>query len=342
VSRMCGCALAIAAGTMQGAFPLPMKFMSRWKWENTWFAFTLWGFVVLPWLWAFATVPDLAGVCAAASWKTLVVTACCGFAWGVGTLCFGLGVSLVGMALGFSLMNGMTGALGTLVPMLVLQPEAFRTTAGQTILAGVVLLFAGVGLCALAGHERDRAGRRTGDTGKGAMRAGLFVRGLLVCLVCGVTSPMLNFAFVFGQELVQRAEAAGAAPAHAGNPVWCLTMSAAFVTTLSACLVKMIRDRGWRRFVGNGAGRCWALTGVMGALWAGGIALYGAGLSRLGPLAASIGWPLLMIATIMTGVCCGFVTGEWSGTGLRPRATLAAGLVTLAAAVVLIGAGNAR
>lgn len=334
--------MAIAAGTMQGTFPLPMKFIPRWKWENTWFAFALWGFVLIPWLWAFVTVPDLMGVYAAVSWNTLAVTTLCGLAWGVGTLCFGLGISMVGMTLGFALMNGMTGALGTLVPMLVFQPEAVHTPAGRTILVGVALLLVGVCLCALAGQGRDRARTQAECAVPGIKQPRVFARGLLVCIICGVTSPMLNFAFVFGKEIVQSAEAAGASPTHAGNPVWCLTMSAAFITTFFACFAKMRRDQGWQRFAGKGTGRCWALTGVMGLLWAGGIALYGAGLSRLGPLAASIGWPMLMIATMMTGVFCGLVTGEWRGTTLRPRVTLAAGLVTLAAAVLLIGVGNAR
>ncbi|MDD4103137.1 MAG: L-rhamnose/proton symporter RhaT [Kiritimatiellae bacterium] len=343
MSRVYGCVLAVAAGVTQGAFPLPMKFMPDWKWENIWFAFSLWGFVVLPWILAFATVPDLAGVYAATSWKTLAVTVCCGLAWGIGTLCFGLGVRMVGMALGFALMNGMTGAFGTLFPMLARQPEAFGTPAGRTILAGVVLLLVGVALCALAGHRRGRSDMRSGQAGaKDTARNNVFALGLLVCVICGLTSPMLNFAFVFGQEIVRSAEAAGAAPAHASNPVWCLTMSAAFITTLAACLAKMVRDRGWRRFAGHNAARCWALSGVMGALWAGGIALYGAGLSRLGTLSASVGWPLLMIATVMTGVFCGMATGEWKGVALRPRLTLLTGLVTLAAAAAVIGIGNAR
>ena len=43
----------------------------------------------------------------------------------------------------------------------------------------------------------------------------------------------------------------------------------------------------------------------MGLLCSGSIAVYGVALSKLGPLAAAIGWPILMISTLITA-------GIWS------------------------------
>ncbi len=340
MNTLAGGALTILAGVMQGAFPLPMKYASKWRWENTWCAFALWGFVILPWLLAFLTIPALGGVYASASWKTLAAVTLFGAGWGVGTICFGIGVSMVGLALGLAVVNGMTGALGTLIPMLLLHPEALRTPAGQTILGGVALMLVGVCLCALAGRQKDRALALPGPGGAGARRLGSLCKGLVVCGISGAASPMLNFAFVFGEEIVSNAKAAGASPAHASNPVWCLAMSSAFVTTAVYGLCLMGKDRGWGRYALKGAASCWGLTFAMGALWSGGIALYGMGLSNLGPLAASIGWPILMIATIVTGNLCGLATGEWKGAGRKPLLTMAAGLAVLFVAIGLIGLGN--
>ena len=341
MNTLSGSVLTIVAGVMQGAFPLPMKYAAKWKWENTWCVFALWGFVLLPWLLAFMTVPDLINVYASVSWKTLVAVTLFGAGWGIGTICFGIGVSMVGLALGLALMNGLTGALGTLVPMILFHPEAFRTSAGQTILGGVALLLVGVCLCALAGKQKERALSPPGDDGKGNRRTGSFYKGLIVCAISGAASPMLNFAFVFGDEIVSTAKTAGATPAYASNPVWCLAMTAAFVTTLVYCLYLMRKDCGWSRYALKGTTPYWGLTFFMGALWSGGIALYGMGLSNLGSLAASIGWPILMIATIVTGNLCGIVTGEWKGTGRKPLLTMMAGLAVLFIAICLIGMGNA-
>lgn len=40
--------LAALGGLLTGAFALPMKFVTRWKWENTWLAFSFFGFVLIP------------------------------------------------------------------------------------------------------------------------------------------------------------------------------------------------------------------------------------------------------------------------------------------------------
>ncbi|OGV70781.1 MAG: hypothetical protein A2283_21235 [Lentisphaerae bacterium RIFOXYA12_FULL_48_11] len=335
-----GCILTILAGAMQGAFPLPMKYATKWKWENIWSVFALWGFVILPWLLAFMTIPDLINVYTSTSLKTIAAITFFGAGWGIGTICFGIGVSTVGLALGFAVIIGLGGALGTLLPMVLFHADAFRTSGGQTILGGVVLMLIGVCLCALAGNWKEKALSALGGNETGSKRSGTFFKGLTVCIISGVASPMLNFAFVFGEEIISNAKKTGAAPENASNPIWCWTMSSAFVITFLYCLYLMRKDQGWSRYVLKGAGLCWVLTFLMGILWSGSIAIYGMGLSKLGLLAASIGWPILMITSIVMGNLCGLVTGEWKGAGSKPLMTMATGLAVLIIAICLIGMGN--
>jgi len=335
-----GCTLAVLAGVMQGAFPLPMKYTTRWKWENTWCVFALWGFVILPWLLAFMTVPDLINVYTSTSLKTIAAITFFGAGWGIGTISFGIGVSTVGLALGFAVIIGIGGALGTLLPMVIFHADAFQTSGGQTILGGVILMLIGVGLCALAGKWKESAVSTSGNDENGNKCFGSFYKGLIICIISGVASPMLNFAFVFGEEIVSNARTAGASPAHASNPIWCWTMSSAFVITCIYCLYLMKKDQGWGRYVLKGTSSCWVLTFSMGVLWSGSIAVYGIGLSKLGQLAASIGWPILMITSIVMGNLCGLITGEWKGAGSKPLMTMAAGLAVLLIAICLIGMGN--
>ncbi|NLF09323.1 MAG: hypothetical protein GX594_15290 [Pirellulaceae bacterium] len=338
MSILVGGSLAVLAGLMQGAFPLPMKFAQKWKWENIWSVFALWGFVVLPWLLAFITVPNLMGVYAATSAKALAAVTLFGLGWGIGTICFGIGVSMVGMALAFAIIIGTTAALGTLVP-LVQNIESLKTFGGMAIAGGVVLMVLGIVLCALAGHlkQKQLAGGSETPTADGKS----FGKGLAVCILGGVTSPMLNFAFSFGEEIVENAKTAGAANVNASNPIWCWTMTCAFLATAIYCLFLMSKDRGWKRFSSPGTAKNWGLTFLMGALWSGNIAVYGVALSQLGTLAASIGWSFVMITTIVMGNVLGIATGEWKGAGGKPFTTMLAGLALLIAAVCLIAVGNA-
>lgn len=338
-----GCAFAVLSGIMQGTFPLPMKYASKWKWENIWCVFAFFGFVVLPWVLAFITVPNLLTVYTSTPWKILAAITFFGTVWGIGTICFGIGVSSVGLALGLAIVNGLTGAIGTLLPMLLFHPEAFHTPAGRTISAGVVVMLIGVGLCAIAGKWKEQALSLSEYAATTMTRHHIpYYKGLFVCVISGVASPMLNIAFAFGEDLITNAKTAGASPAHASNPVWCWTMSAAFVTTFAYCAYRMNKDRGWDRYRLKGTASHWGLALTMGVLWSGGIAVYGIGLSQLGDLAASIGWPVLMIAMIITGNLWGFATGEWKGTGGKPRMMMVAGLTVLAIAICLIGVGNAK
>ena len=90
----------IIAGLIQGAFPLPMKYTRVWKWEHIWFWYSIISLFFLPLVLAFVTVPKLAAVHSESPLESLLLTALFGMGWGVGSVCFGLGVDALGMSLG--------------------------------------------------------------------------------------------------------------------------------------------------------------------------------------------------------------------------------------------------
>src|SRR6266702_3617025 len=117
-----GLAVVILAGILQGSFAAPMKRMSGWRWENSWLLFALSGLIVFPWIINFATVPNVISVYVGASPFTLIRVLVFGLLWGVGATLFGLGISRVGMALGFALILGITASFGSLFPLAILHP----------------------------------------------------------------------------------------------------------------------------------------------------------------------------------------------------------------------------
>ena len=118
-----GIALVVLAAMLNGSFAAPIKRMSGWQWENSWLLFAFSGLLVFPWIVSFATVPNLTHVYSGASSSTLIRVALFGVAWGTGATLFGLGISRVGMALGFALILGITASFGSLVPLIILHPE---------------------------------------------------------------------------------------------------------------------------------------------------------------------------------------------------------------------------
>jgi L-rhamnose-H+ transport protein len=75
----------------------------------------------------------------------------------------------------------------------------------------------------------------------------------------------------------------------------------------------------------------------MGALWFGGVTIYGSGAAVLGSWGAILGWPCLMAIMIVTANVLGWLTGEWRGAPAKAQRTMLAALAVLGAGVCLIG-----
>jgi hypothetical protein len=95
-----GIAGVLLGGFLNGSWVLPMKRLTAWRWENTWLTFSILGLVVIPWIVAAVTVPQLGAILTGTSGSTLARVLLFGFGWGAGNVLFGLGVSRLGIAVG--------------------------------------------------------------------------------------------------------------------------------------------------------------------------------------------------------------------------------------------------
>ena len=86
---------------------------------------------------------------------------------------------------------------------------------------------------------------RERDTGQTARRAPGFTLGLIICILSGLFSSMLNFSFVFGDELRVRALAAGASASMAANPIWALSVTFGFIANAVYCLYLLKKNKTW-------------------------------------------------------------------------------------------------
>jgi hypothetical protein len=81
-----GFLLILIAAVMNGAYAIPMKFMSRWKWENIWLAWTVLSLWALPLALGWAAVPHPIQAYSTTPWTSLAVMAMMGVLWGAGVL----------------------------------------------------------------------------------------------------------------------------------------------------------------------------------------------------------------------------------------------------------------
>jgi len=165
--------------------------------------------------------------------------------------------------------------------------------------------------------------------------------GLVICILAGIFSPMLNFSFVFGQDLQTRALAFGASLSMASNAIWCLTLTSGFFANAGYCVYLLQKNRTWHVFSQvSSPAAYWAGGSLMGLICFGSFMAYGMGATALGVLGGIVGWPLFMSMSLITSNVLGAMTGEWAGASRKAYALSVAGLALLILAIVIISRGN--
>ena len=325
-----GFSLLLLAGAMNGSFTLPMKFTRKWAWENTWAIWTILALFVFPLLLAYSTVPQLSSAYAQAGAGVVLMVAACGAGWGIAQVLFGLAVEAIGIALTFSVVLGLSAAVGSLIPLVRLHPDKVVSSAGLAVISGVALVLIGVSMCALAGRRREAA--------LGATRARTSIaKGLVFCTLSGLTAALMNFGLAFGSPILEAAQKNGAPKLWSSNAAFLPLMLAGGVPNLAYCIYLMRKNNTGNRFREAGSGSHWFLAALMAVSWFGSTILYGASTTTLGQLGTVLAWPLFMSLIVITAAICGAVTGEWKDAGSQPFRMMALGVGVLIAAIFVLG-----
>jgi L-rhamnose-H+ transport protein len=336
MSEWMGFLLIVLGGAMQGTYYLGLKYVAPWKWENIWSVYAVFSLLLLPVALAAATVPSLREVFfqspSAALWGVFLY----GAGWGIGSTLSGLGVARLGLAMGVAILLGVTAAIGALVPLVAKNAGLLFQPQGLMIIAAVVTLLVGVFLVAVAGKKREASQA-------GAVQAiipGSFLTGLVICVLSGVFSSMLNLAFAFSKPVADAAVTGGASPSAALNAVWMIALAGGFLANAVYTAYLMTRNKTWKNFALPNTGLFWLIGLVMGMLWFFGVVLYGRGAASMGDIGSVIGWPVFLAAMIVFSSIWGFVTGEWRGSSAQAKRFMAGGLVILMLACALLGVAN--
>jgi L-rhamnose-H+ transport protein len=336
-----GLLLGLISGVMTGSFSLPMKKTTRWSWEATWLIWSVCALLIIPWVIAFVTVPDVLNVFSDAKVSDMLLVFVFGLCWGLGAVFFGQSIAMIGISLSFALCIGLASALGALIPMLK-DPQVFQTPGGVWSTIGIAVMVAGVAVCAIAGHFKEKqmkavAGDEPATQEPASKPAGSMMLGLLLATLGGIFSSMLNFAFNFSGSIKEAALSLGASEVSASDPVWAITLLGGLTINVVYCSFLLFRNKTWGDYKKPQTGSYWFLAALMGAIWMPSIALYGRAAVLMGNLGGSAGWGLYMGVIILVSNFWGFVTGEWQGVHGKPIRLIVIGIALLLVAIWLIG-----
>lgn len=357
-----GVAAAVVSGLANGSWNLPTKadapnvicaVRGDWQWENIWFVANL----MMPCVNTAVVVgvvgpSTLRDVYAAARPSEIGSVIAFSILWGFGGVGFGQAIKRIGVALGTSVVMGIIVVIGTALPAVTSKLSVVQAS-GTAV--GVLLGILGFTAGSKAGSLREAAkstkydsadgdaedGSKDAQDGtrtmkeaeggeEGAAAGNGFFGSMLWCLVGGVLSSMLQFAFVFGGNLVDLAEQAGVSKTAAAMPIWLLCFIFNAVGHLSYSSYLLLVNGSWRAF---------ATTPLRESLHAGCLCLamavgmpfhihtYGIGAVLLGETGAVFAWPVVMSSTVLTAQVWSVALREWKGA---PEAATRANLASLA------------
>jgi L-rhamnose-H+ transport protein len=322
--------LALLAGILNGSFATPMKYAKYWKWENIWSVWAVVAMFLFPWFMVYVTVPHMAGFYQQAGIRDILLTVAFGVGFGLAQIFFGLGIAALGIALNFAIAIGLSTALGSLVPLVALHSKMIFTTKGIVIILGVILTLVGIVFCAVAGRQKEKAMQSAGQQQQeGLTKKMSFKVGLIICILAGVGSPLINFGLAFGKPLMDRAAQFGVRPMSQANVIWAPLVTASLVPYLTYCAYLWKKNKTGRLFFRPGTAINYLLGAMMGVLWFGSTLVYGAATAQLAGLGPILGWPLFMSSIIITSNVWGFVTGEWKSAGQKALSTMLVGILFL-------------
>jgi L-rhamnose-H+ transport protein len=332
---MLGVTCALLAGLMCGAFALPMRYLGRWSWENVWTIFILVSCVFMPLIIVRATIPGFMAILSSAPEVAVAAAIVTGFAWGFGAIMFGQGVSAVGLSMANTLVLAISASLGSFLPMGLLAPGKFGQPQGHAVVLGTLVGIAGIACCGYAGILREKSQGQKKEKLRGDMVGSTrpIAVGLALCIGAGLLSAVLNIGYSMAQPVLRAAVRAGYSAFAGSNIVWLLMLTSGAVPNLCFCAYLMRKNGSWKRFAVPHSSTLYGLTILMGLLWGGDIFLYGFAAPKIGSLGPAIGWPLKLIAGLITANVLGYFIGEWKLTRAQDRRWMVIGLFVLVIAI---------
>ena len=328
-----GLGILIVSGMLTASFPVPLKLSRAWRWENTWLVYASLALVAIPISIAALAVPELRQVYGSVGLSGYAAPVLFGFCWGIAQLTFGLAITVVGMAMAFAIVIGLSAALGSFIPLIVFHPQDLAGQPGVILLVSVLLLGGGLVLYGQAGRRREQESGNPERSGK------TFRKGLLLCVFTGCLGSMLNLGFAFSGQITGAAIAHGATAARTTFAVWAVVLAVGYLPSFAYTLHLLRKNRTAPCFRKSPV-RETLLAALAAVLWLFGMLGYGIGATRMGAYGTSIGFAVCQTVLLLWSSALGIITGEWRTAASATQWRMGASVALLIASVVVLGLGT--
>jgi L-rhamnose-H+ transport protein len=329
-------------GIINGSFALPTKHIKHWSFENIWLQYSIFSFLLLPWIAAMIFAPHIFSVYAAVPAKSIWTMAIGGFLFGAGQIGFAFAMSMIGFGLTFVICVGLGTVLGFLLPLIVQHPEKIATPFGVVTIIGGVLALVGLIVATYAGNLRDKHRRGIIATIKDKVKNAIepksyYFVGVFLAILAGLFSAGQNFAFSLTVNMQTVALAHGISPLGAANIMWPGFLFFSFLPYAGYMLWLHYKNQSFGNYGKVGTAKYYLFALIMGACWYGSLICYSKASQLIGTIGPIVGWPLFMVAIILTSNFLGWKHGEWENCGAQAKSTVRTGLTFLILSILILG-----
>jgi len=302
--------------------------------------------------------------------STIVLLVVFSALWGVGMVLFGVACKIAGVGLGTSLRIAVVLVIGTFLPLAYY--GKIKTVAGGVIMAGLAFVCAGLYFSAESLRIRDldvlkaKKQQHVGDVipsleangqdmevpmdqisqdeglenrkkeAPGEPEYSTCVK-VSVCIIGGMLASLIQFNFIFGQDLVTVSKNNVVTPiGGSASIIWLFTLSIGcipsiiygFYTSPKEIPLKTIWRCPWWRHI---------ILMATSIVYIAPIHLYGLTVETLLPkaYAASIAWPIFMSVTVAQGLTLSICLGEWKLASIDALSKLRIGLFLSSIGVIV-------
>lgn len=337
-----GVLLHAFGGFAAGSFYIPFKKVRNWAWESYWLVGGVFSWIVMPWVIAAATVPELMSLLSKAPIGSIFWSYLFGLLWGIGGLTFGLSVRYLGMSLGYAIALGFCAVFGTVIPPIYegIFGDLITSASGLTTLGGVLVCIAGIAVCGWAGMSKEK--ELTDEKKKEMIAEFNFVKGLWIAMFAGVMSACMAFAIAAGEPITVLAEECGTATLWSNTPLFIFILAGGFTTNFVWCVFLNLKNRTLKDYRGAGDASLignYVFSALAGITWYLQFMFYGMGTTKMGKYDFS-SWTVHMAFIIVFSNIWGLIFREWKGSSRSTHRLILLGIFVLILSTLVVGLGN--
>ncbi len=348
MSAIFGIIFHAIGGFAAGSFYIPYNKVKYWAWELYWLVGGFFSWIIVPWIVAYFTIPDLTAVVHEILNNTdirnnVIMAYIFGALWGVGGLTFGLSMRYLGMSLGMALALGLTTAFGTLVPPIFFGEfgELLSTKSGLITLGGVVVTLIGIGIVGKAGMSKDK--ELPNEIKRDNIKEFNLKKGVGVAIFSGIMSAFFAYGLLAGNPIADMSIDQGTRPLFQNTAVLIVVLAGGFSTNFIWCVILMFRNKTGKEFIrkkNNPFLNNFFFSAIAGSIWYFQFMFYGMGAANLGREYDFASWSIHMAFIIVFSNVWGLILKEWKGASKKTITLISSGIAILIISVLIIGWGS--